>query len=697
MTDSLFKEPVMEDSKIINSAEDSDDIFYEYLDQPSDNNNIVNKIETSFSDELEMYNNKKIWLNNAQEIITKDLKNKSIFSSPELLINEVVNLIQQQKKYNTEISVIDNNIYHLQVNMKGFKNETLVRTLNKLNKEKNINCIEIHIYLHKELYPYYPPTLMFIKPRFDMSIYWKLNNLRMIQLQYWNPARTLEYLINNLREIINNHGEIDIDHELKNKESYLKIETSIVNLFSDSNFDDLDTNEYKPIVPTTFTKSKVQSKSVINKLGIGYGMDSSVEWDTDKYLKVKAEQDEVIKNKITIFVNSLQSDIKNGHEKECYNIIKCSSFLIYMKQQLSGMTLLEINKRLDVYDKIIKILEILANTKRFIKFFFKNSLINDIKSLYEESKIIVSINKSSEESSKDVIANRIINIYDIVNKYSKLYEIKQEKKEKKHIGNDIELKYTETMNKYRLEEFKRSTYGFSYSENKTTKNGHIMREITNIKTNTPINYGSSVFVKFDPSSISSFVALITGPKDTPYDHGCFLFDIQLPTNYPEKPPTVKLTTTGHGTVRFNPNLYQCGKVCLSLLGTWRGDKGESWNPKISTILQVLLSIQSLILVEQPYFNEPGYESSYGNTQGISASKKYNNNIRLYTMKHAILEYLKKPKEEWRIVLNNHFYLKRKDILQTCETWVNDALSMKIEYQNVYNNIKSELQKLKFIN
>jgi baculoviral IAP repeat-containing protein 6 len=253
------------------------------------------------------------------------------------------------------------------------------------------------------------------------------------------------------------------------------------------------------------------------------------------------------------------------------------------------------------------------------------------------------------------------------------------------------------MNKYRLEEFKRSTYGFSYSENKTTKNGHIMREITNIKTNTPINYGSSVFVKFDPSSISSFVALITGPKDTPYDHGCFLFDIQLPTNYPEKPPTVKLTTTGHGTVRFNPNLYQCGKVCLSLLGTWRGDKGESWNPKISTILQVLLSIQSLILVEQPYFNEPGYESSYGNTQGISASKKYNNNIRLYTMKHAILEYLKKPKEEWRIVLNNHFYLKRKDILQTCETWVNDALSMKIEYQNVYNNIKSELQKLKFIN
>ena len=48
-----------------------------------------------------------------------------------------------------------------------------------------------------------------------------------------------------------------------------------------------------------------------------------------------------------------------------------------------------------------------------------------------------------------------------------------------------------------------------------------------------------------------------------------------------------------------------GKVCLSLLGTWEGAKGEGWNANASTALQVLLSIQSLILVPQPYFNEPG--------------------------------------------------------------------------------------------
>jgi len=49
---------------------------------------------------------------------------------------------------------------------------------------------------------------------------------------------------------------------------------------------------------------------------------------------------------------------------------------------------------------------------------------------------------------------------------------------------------------------------------------------------------------------------------------------------------VNLQTTGQGAVRFNPNLYNCGKVCLSLLGTWRGETGENWDPDTSTLLQV---------------------------------------------------------------------------------------------------------------
>ena len=72
----------------------------------------------------------------------------------------------------------------------------------------------------------------------------------------------------------------------------------------------------------------------------------------------------------------------------------------------------------------------------------------------------------------------------------------------------------------------------------------------------------------------------------------FAFDIYIPNDYPQTNPKVQLLTTGGGRVRFGPNLYADGKVCLSLLGTWEGPK---WNSKHSSLYQVLISIQGLIL------------------------------------------------------------------------------------------------------
>lgn len=129
-----------------------------------------------------------------------------------------------------------------------------------------------------------------------------------------------------------------------------------------------------------------------------------------------------------------------------------------------------------------------------------------------------------------------------------------------------------------------------------------------------------------------------GPEETPYANGCFFFDMHLP-DYPHSAPAVKFLTTGRGLARFNPNLYQCGKVCLSLLGTW---SGPGWIPGESTLLQVLVSIQGLILgVAEPYFNEPAYEGLQGTSPAfITASHQYNTMIRRYTLQYAITEPLK---------------------------------------------------------
>jgi ubiquitin-protein ligase len=94
-------------------------------------------------------------------------------------------------------------------------------------------------------------------------------------------------------------------------------------------------------------------------------------------------------------------------------------------------------------------------------------------------------------------------------------------------------------------------------------------------------------------------AMIVGPEDTPYFGGYYFFEFNFPTNYPFSPPKVKYMTN-NGYTRFNPNLYKCGKVCVSILNTWSGDK---WSA-CQTINSVLLTLCSL-LNDSPLLNEPG--------------------------------------------------------------------------------------------
>lgn len=223
----------------------------------------------------------------------------------------------------------------------------------------------------------------------------------------------------------------------------------------------------------------------------------------------------------------------------------------------------------------------------------------------------------------------------------------------------------------------------------------IAQELASFSTSLPLDLASAIFVRSDDAKITLLKALIIGPEGTPYASGCFLFDIFLPSNYPKSPPKVTLRTTGRGTVRFNPNLYANGKVCLSLLGTWNGLQGEQWN-ETSTLLQVLVSIQSLIMVAEPYFNEPGYDSLMGTPDGKSASEGYNHNVKLQTVKLAMIEMLQKPPEDFQEVIRTHFRIKRRRIIQDIDDYLalNPSFAALGSLAKASKTLKSELMKLK---
>jgi len=138
--------------------------------------------------------------------------------------------------------------------------------------------------------------------------------------------------------------------------------------------------------------------------------------------------------------------------------------------------------------------------------------------------------------------------------------------------------------------------------------------------------------------------------------------------------TCKLLNMVHynsGGLRLNPNLYESGKVCLSLLNTWTGTATEVWNPGASTILQVLLSLQALVLNERPYFNEAGYDLQIGRAEGERNSISYNENAFLVTCK-SMLYLLRKPPMHFEALVEEHFRQRSKHILLACKAYLEGA-------------------------
>lgn len=188
-------------------------------------------------------------------------------------------------------------------------------------------------------------------------------------------------------------------------------------------------------------------------------------------------------------------------------------------------------------------------------------------------------------------------------------------------------------------------------------------------------FSDAIYVRVFEDRMDLLRAVIVGACGTPYQDGLFFFDFQLPRDYPQVPPVIAIHNISHwfnqssiayctvsillrltlllfyfsvqsafyhsGGLRVNPNLYVDGKVCLSLLNTWTGKGNEVWDPSTSSVLQVLVSLQGLVLNAKPYFNEAGYEKQVGTIEGEKNSLPYNENTYLLNLK-SMLYLLRRP-------------------------------------------------------
>ena len=185
----------------------------------------------------------------------------------------------------------------------------------------------------------------------------------------------------------------------------------------------------------------------------------------------------------------------------------------------------------------------------------------------------------------------------------------------------------------------------------------IRRLLNDVKTiiNTPLT-DHGIYYSHDEDDIMKGYALIIGPSETPYFGGFYFFELHFPADYPYSPPLVIYCTNGDN-IRFNPNLYVNGKVCISLLNTWRG---EQWTA-CQTISTILLNLCTL-LCNNPLLNEPGITIKHTDLT------KYNKIIEFKNIDIAIIQMMKKKpgvfpeKFEGFYLIMKEYFLKNKDVI-----------------------------------
>lgn len=692
---------------------------------------IEDLLDTEFVDNLnveEIYLERKL-RKNLEKVQSENVfvqnehsKGRKLFNGAEagqILLTELMDLRRKYKDSSSiRIEPVENSVFEWEVVYTNFNSKSLSENLAKLD----VSHILVRISFHKKYYPGYPPFVKMVYPELKNRLKQRISNLKMVQLDYWTPARSMEFVIKKLQSILNEHAQIDIDRRIANTKNLQELESIVIKLGSMVNCeeeDELDKDEY-----INYSQKSQKSQNSQNggsnsfwKSGTGYGHSGTKDWNPEEYIALQKERDTEIQSVLHRVVECIQN-CTNSEINQAYQIIDSSLTVPFIKSYLNGTNMLEISKHRDLYQNIFTLLQNMVTEEGV--FLFTNdsngaNIYNLLKTLSKEAQNIVklaNISDTDDNLTDFQDAFMVTALFEMLEPLYQEYEKDQKNKkeilvEKNSDSDKVQNMYFNAMSDKRVDMVGFVERGFKYqTSNSTTRKmvRRLTREIGALTNSLPIYFESSVFVRVDDKNTRCMRVLITGPDKTPYNSGVFLFDMYIPDEFPSNPP--KMLFINHGGKRFNPNLYNSGKVCLSLLGTWSGKGGENWNENTSSLIQLFVSIQAQILIDHPYFNEPGHERSYDTARGKQSSREYNNYIRYYTMNHTVYDILNSIDSypEFKDVIVNHFKLKKDYILKTYKQWLNESFSLdrttqqsgtinKTMYTEKYNQIEELLNGL----
>ncbi|VBB17805.1 ubiquitin-conjugating enzyme E2 [Yasminevirus sp. GU-2018] len=605
--------------------------------------------------------------------------------------------------------------------------------------QKSCQDIVIDFRLHPDLHPNSPPSVQVVSPRFDNDLNARISRSKFTMLEYWDCDRTVIDITVRVADLIKKYGKITTPlHKAVTPNSKLSQSTlvlinevsvhltSIASLCDVDDDDDIDRDQKFIKINDLIESKRVKKKTKNQNDGTGYGHDKSSVWDPNEYhnlLKEKNNRFITLMNSIIFKINRIM-DIEKGDISFTVDMIKESTLYKFFIKRFKHISILEITNEANYYRSMFTLIQLYCLDNTVHMFYDKDpdkALYTRICELKDKATACLDIDSTNENANMIYVIHSMIetpyekyvqSIKDSCIKEqntatptteksktisSSVKKVKDVDDEPKNTSTEVVIKMNERQNAKQIyaEKMKQYRYkivpglaesGSYHYEGKASAEDftamkqcykRLSSEIPALIESMSVAENGLVIVNIDKKRPNCIRYMLNGPVGTPYARGLFIFDSYCGPNYPNTAPDFHFMNTGG--FRFNPNLYGEGKVCLSLLGTYSGPdphESEKWNPKLSTLSQVIISIQAQIFVDHPYFNEPGHERYRGKPEGDRESRDYNENVRLYTMKAGMLDLIqhRETYPQFSNAILTHFALQKNNIIEQCKVWINECRS-----------------------
>ena len=139
----------------------------------------------------------------------------SPLASTQVLMNDLLDIMGRSDELGLSVEAIDDDIYNWSVKIHRVRPDSRLQLdLISLDDNYGYSSIELQLNFAMDLYPFYPPLVSVVRPRFEGFISGRIATMKCLQLSHWDPIHSTLDVLEHIRHELEENGRVEYTSDL---------------------------------------------------------------------------------------------------------------------------------------------------------------------------------------------------------------------------------------------------------------------------------------------------------------------------------------------------------------------------------------------------------------------------------------------------------------------------------------------------